>query len=67
MAIAMTLLAKEKCGPKIHKQLLYYPVTNACFQTESYHRLQEDIICIAQEWNGFGINIYPCSNSAVIF
>ena len=38
MAIAMTLLAKEKCGPKIHKQLLYYPVTNACFQTESYHR-----------------------------
>lgn len=36
MTIAMTLLAKHRRGPKIHKQLLYYPVTNACFQTESY-------------------------------
>lgn len=36
MAIAMTLLSKQRCGPKLHKQLLYYPVTNACFDTASY-------------------------------
>lgn len=36
MAIAMTLMAKERGGPHIHKQLLYYPVTNACFCTDSY-------------------------------
>lgn len=36
MAIAMTFLAKERHGPKIHKQLLYYPVTNAFFDTASY-------------------------------
>ncbi len=38
LAIAMTLLAKRRQGPCIHKQLLYYPVTNACFDTPSYGR-----------------------------
>lgn len=36
LAIAMTLKAKFDMGPKIQKQLLYYPVTNACFNTGSY-------------------------------
>lgn len=36
LAIAMTFLAKYRKGPKIHKQLLYYPVTNACFNNTSY-------------------------------
>ena len=36
LAIAMTLKAKYNRGPRIQKQLLYYPVTNACFDTESY-------------------------------
>lgn len=36
MATVMTLLAKQRNGPKIHKQLLYYPVANACFDTRSY-------------------------------
>ncbi len=36
MAIAMTLMAKKRKGPMIQKQLLYYPVTNACFHTPSY-------------------------------
>lgn len=36
MATVMTILAKYRNGPKIHKQLLYYPVTDACFDTESY-------------------------------
>lgn len=38
MTIAMTLMAKERGGPYIQKQLLYYPVTNACFCTDSYRQ-----------------------------
>lgn len=41
MAIVMALLAKRGNGPFIQKQLLYYPVTNACFDTESYFRFAE--------------------------
>lgn len=36
MAAAITFMAKERKGPKIHKQLLFYPVTDAAFDTESY-------------------------------
>ena len=36
MATVMTILAKYRKGPRIHKQLMYYPVTNAYFDTESY-------------------------------
>lgn len=38
MAIAMVLMAKRRNGPKIQKLLLFYPVTNACFDTPSYRR-----------------------------
>ncbi|WP_455437983.1 alpha/beta hydrolase [Hungatella hathewayi] len=41
MAIAMTLFSKYRGGPVIHKQLLYYPVTNACFNTASYCEFAE--------------------------
>lgn len=37
MAISMTFMSKMKKGIKIHKQLLYYPVTNDNFNTNSYH------------------------------
>lgn len=36
MATVMTILAKYRSGPCLHKQLLFYPVTNACFDTPSY-------------------------------
>lgn len=36
MTTIMTIMAKKQNGPKIHKQLLYYPVTDACFNTHSY-------------------------------
>ena len=36
MAIAMTMISKFENGPRIHKQLLYYPVTNDNFNTKSY-------------------------------
>ncbi|WP_025683180.1 alpha/beta hydrolase [Paenibacillus maysiensis] len=37
MTAAVTLLAKERGGPAIRQQLLFYPVTDASFDTESYH------------------------------
>jgi len=36
MATIMAIMSKQRDGIKIHKQLLYYPVTNAYFDTESY-------------------------------
>ena len=38
MAAALTLLAKARGGPVIRQQLLFYPVTDATFDTESYHQ-----------------------------
>lgn len=37
MSAVITLLSKERKGPKISKQLLFYPVTNAAFDTASYN------------------------------
>jgi acetyl esterase len=36
MAAAVTLMAKERRGPKIDFQVLFYPVTDADFETGSY-------------------------------
>jgi acetyl esterase len=38
MAAAITLLAKERGGPKINFQALFYPVTDADFDTPSYRQ-----------------------------
>jgi acetyl esterase len=40
MAIAVTLMAKEKQTPKIDFQLLFYPVTDANFDTGSYKQFE---------------------------
>lgn len=42
MATVMTIMSKQRGGPHIHKQLMYYPVTNACFNTESYRQFAVD-------------------------
>lgn len=42
MAIAMTLMSVMRHGPCIHRLLLYYPVTNACFDTPSYRQFATD-------------------------
>src|SRR5262249_49828093 len=36
MAAALTLLAKERHGPKLTAQVLFYPVTDASFDTDTY-------------------------------
>jgi acetyl esterase len=41
MTAAVTLMAKERSGPKISKQLLFYPVTDASFDTPSYKQFAE--------------------------
>ena len=42
MAAAVTLLAKERVrGPKINFQVLFYPVTDANFDTPSYNAYQD--------------------------
>jgi acetyl esterase len=40
MAAAVTLLAKERGGPKIIFHVLFYPVTDASFATASYDTFQ---------------------------
>ncbi len=37
MAAVMAILAKQREGPKIAYQVLFYPVTDANFDTQSYH------------------------------
>ncbi|MDQ6667903.1 MAG: alpha/beta hydrolase [Thermoproteota archaeon] len=41
MAAVVALLAKERGGPPIRFQLLFYPVTNTSFDTPSYMEYQE--------------------------
>jgi acetyl esterase len=41
MSAAVTLLAKQRSGPRFAAQVLFYPVTDASFDTESYHQFAE--------------------------
>jgi acetyl esterase/lipase len=41
MAAALTLMAKERSGPQLTTQVLFYPVTDASFDTASYHQFAE--------------------------
>ena len=38
MAAVISLMAKEKAGPKIQLQVLFWPVTDAAFDTASYNQ-----------------------------
>lgn len=61
MAAVVTLLAKERKGPKISYLALFYPVTDANFNTASYEQFAEGpwLIKAAMEWfwNAYEPNI----------
>jgi acetyl esterase len=52
IATAVTLLSKERRGPKISFQLLFYPVTGANFESGSYTQFQDGpwLTKAAMEW-----------------
>lgn len=66
MAIAVTLLAKERGGPRIDFQLLFYPVTSATFNTPSYQKYAEGpwLTKKAMEWffKAYAPNVAERSN-----
>jgi len=41
MTAAITLMAKQRSGPRLRAQVLFYPVTDASFDTESYDQFGE--------------------------
>ena len=53
MAIAVTLLAKERGGPNIGSQTLFYPVTDANFNTPSYHEFANGHFLTREAMNWF--------------
>lgn len=59
MAAAVTLLAKERGGPKIVYQVLFYPVTDANFNTPSYQQFATDIWLTREAMKWFWNNYLP--------
>jgi acetyl esterase len=53
MVAAVTLLAKERGGPKIDFQLMYYPVTDASFSQGSYETFKDGPWLTAQAMRWF--------------
>ncbi len=60
MAIAMILMSKMRHGPSIHKLLLYYPVTNACFDTPSYREFAIHYYLYREEMKWFWQQYTAC-------
>ena len=60
MAIAMSIMAEMCGGPKIQKQLLYYPVTNACFDTPTYHQFATNYYLYRAGMQWFWQQYAPC-------
>jgi acetyl esterase len=52
MATVVSLLAKQRSGPRIAGQLLFYPVTNANFETASYQQFADGpwLTRLAMQW-----------------
>jgi acetyl esterase len=53
MAAAIALLAKERGGPKINFQVLFYPVTDANFDTPSYNAYQDSYFLTGEAMKWF--------------
>jgi acetyl esterase/lipase len=59
MAAAVSLLAKERNGPKIDYQVLFYPVTDANFDTHSYQQYANGIWLTREAMKWFWDNYLP--------
>jgi acetyl esterase len=59
MAIAVTLMAKDRRGPSFAAQLLYYPVTDAGMDTGSYHQFAEGYFLAAAGMTWFWDQYLP--------
>lgn len=61
MATVVTILAKERKGPKIDFQLLYYPVTDANFNNKSYRQFEDGLWLTKNSmkwfWNAYAPNL----------
>ena len=44
MTAALTIMAKQRGGPSIAAQLLYYPVTDASFDTELLSAVRDRLL-----------------------
>jgi len=58
-AAAVLLLAKERSGPKISYQVLFYPVTDVNFVTQSYQQFATDIWLTHEAMKWFWDNYLP--------
>lgn len=60
MAIAMALMKTQRGGPLIQKLLLYYPVTDSCFNTPSYCKFAENYYLYRDGMKWFWQQYAPC-------
>lgn len=67
MAIAMALMSAMQQGTCIHKLLLYYPVTNACFDTPSYRQFAVDYYLYREgmKWFWDQYTMSPCDRNEI--
>ncbi|MCA5014195.1 MULTISPECIES: alpha/beta hydrolase [unclassified Enterococcus] len=66
MATVLTMLAKDRKGPKISQQLLYYPVTNHSFDSGSYNQFAENYFLAKDGMKWFWDNYLPEGQDATI-
>lgn len=59
MATVVAMMAKERMGPKIMFQLLFYPVTDSSFYTSSYKQFSTDYYLTREAMKWFWANYLP--------
>ena len=59
MATVVTMMAKERMGPNIIFQLLFYPVTDSSFYTSSYKQFSTDYYLTREAMKWFWDNYLP--------
>ena len=62
IAAAVALMAKDKHGPEIKLQVLFWPVTNADFETGSYNQFAEERFLTKNMMKWFWDNYIPNSD-----